>query len=185
MRKKISLWINKHRELLTILLLSLSAIGSFILPNPINWIAIGILLINVLFLRRFARTTLIIATVIIGAGIYFWITSPINQRYAEAEALYNIRIGFHKELENATKENLNKVLLQVNLYKGLNGHFPSTLKEIKRHVSLNDVSYFLPDPDYYRFAEFYYEILDSNTIYLAAIGKDGKPKTEDDILPGK
>ncbi|MGB6084265.1 hypothetical protein [Moheibacter sp.] len=83
------------------------------------------------------------------------------------------------------KNNLNQIVKELAYYKLKNGKFPDTLDSLKiqtNFIILVEIETSLNPFSDLEIREIYYENRDS-TFILRTLGPDGKPFTEDDILP--
>ncbi|WP_436899461.1 type II secretion system protein GspG [Acinetobacter gyllenbergii] len=97
------------------------------------------------------------------------------------------RGGVYDELRAQSSQIAMTSLVQaIEFYKIENGHYPDSLETLGQSLPENspiflfdttDVS-FGSSPRYY-----HYELKDSSHYYLLSVGADGKPYTNDDILP--
>jgi hypothetical protein len=97
------------------------------------------------------------------------------------------RGGMYDDLRaGMTQSSLNSLVPMVEFYKIQNGRYPESLDELQK--SLPKESFIsVYDPSIAAFGarpqQFYYERTDSDHYYLRAVGPDGKPFTDDDIVP--
>lgn len=97
------------------------------------------------------------------------------------------RGGVYDELRAQSSQIAMTSLVQaIEFYKIENGHYPDSLETLEQSLPENspiflfdttDVS-FGNSPRYY-----HYELKDPSHYYLLSVGADGKPYTNDDILP--
>lgn len=84
-----------------------------------------------------------------------------------------------------TKNNLNQIVKELAYYKLKNGKFPDTLDSLKMQnnfLILIEIETNLNPFSDREIRDIYYENRDS-TFVLRTLGADGKPFTEDDVLP--
>jgi hypothetical protein len=87
-------------------------------------------------------------------------------------------------LENA-QESINIIDRTIEGYRLKYGSYPDSLSCLNEIlVDNHDYSFRIKEADgQTNGVPFYYEKIDSNKFYLAGVGKDGKIKTDDDLLP--
>ena len=82
---------------------------------------------------------------------------------------------------------LNLMAKYSENYKKKHGVYPDKLPERcldKDYFFLDlDLSYRVKSDGDVSGVHFYYEVIDTNKYYLAGVGKDGKFKTDDDLVP--
>ncbi|HEY6913222.1 MAG TPA: hypothetical protein VI413_00985 [Paludibacter sp.] len=116
----------------------------------------------------------------------FSVIKPTKDWAEKARAKWD-KTGIDSTFIPGAQLNLNVIARSVEEYKSKYGTYPNQLSEIQ-NISMNllnnDVSYRLKDTDgQTRPIMFYYEKINSNKYYLAGVGRDGKIKTNDDLLP--
>jgi hypothetical protein len=131
-------------------------------------------------------TTVLFSLNILLLIINFAIIKPTNEWAEKVQAEWN-KTAFDSSYIPGAQQNLNVITRNVEKYKSFYGTYPSQLSDIQ-NISIEifnmDMSYRIKQKDgQTRPIEFYYEKIDSNKFYLAGIGKDGKFKTSDDLLP--
>ncbi len=80
---------------------------------------------------------------------------------------------------------LSSLVPAIEVYKIQHGAYPASLDELRKSLP-KDTFTFVFDPTDVRLGEpraFYYERVGADHYYLRAVGPDGKPFTDDDILP--
>ncbi|MCX6351002.1 MAG: hypothetical protein NTX03_03970 [Bacteroidetes bacterium] len=114
----------------------------------------------------------------------FKVIIPTNKWGDKVLAEWN-KTGFDSAWLDNSQESINVIDRAVEAYSLRCGTCPDSLIEIEDiHLIFNDFSYRIKEPDgQVRGVLFYYEKVDSNRFYLAGVGKDGKIKTDDDLLP--
>jgi hypothetical protein len=175
---KLKGWIYKNKNDIVDFVLIISAILS--IWSYLRLIPILIFGINFLVFKRHLKVSFIFFTIAIGLFIYSLISKPI----IDAKMRDFTKKGFHEDLKAESQKTLNILATHIDDYKRINGHLPKSLRDVQRNSMIADVSYVLTEGSFDH-AFYYYEILDSNKYYLSGIGKDGIPKTIDDILPNK
>lgn len=176
--KRIINWIKGNRNSIIDLILIISAFLS--IWSYLRIIPIIIFSLNILTFKRHLVVSFIFLSIAIVLNIFSLFYNPI----LESDFKDAMRKGFHKEWEAESRKDLNSLALNINIYKIKHGYFPKSLKDVQKNSMIKDVSYNTVDGCFEN-PYFYYELLDSNKFYLAAIGQDGLPKTDDDILPDK
>jgi hypothetical protein len=95
--------------------------------------------------------------------------------------------GYDNEALPGAQQSLNVIARIVEEHKSKYGIYPNQLDEIQEIVMplLNrDYSYRIKYSDgQVNGIQFYYEKINTGRYYLAGVGKDGKFKTNDDLLP--
>ena len=97
------------------------------------------------------------------------------------------RGGVYDDLrEKLGKETITSLVQSIEFYKTQNGQYPESL-EILRKSMPNNSMIFVYDPTHAQKGEepryFNYELTDDGHYYLFGTGPDGKPHTDDDLLP--
>jgi hypothetical protein len=96
------------------------------------------------------------------------------------------RGGVYDELRaQMSQTSLNSLVPVVEFYKIQNGHYPESLDELQKSLPKNGFT------SIYDFGssfgntprKFYYELSDADHYYLRAVGPDGEPFTNDDLVP--
>ena len=97
------------------------------------------------------------------------------------------RGGVYDDLRaKLAQSSLNSLVPMVEFYKIQNGRYPESLDELQQSLPKEGfVSVY--DPSIGAFStrpqQFYYQRTDTDHYYLRSVGPDGKPFTEDDIVP--
>lgn len=143
-----------------------------------RFIPIIVYLINFFTFKRHLKASFLFFTIALGLTALRLILNPI----VESDFKKATRCGFREDFESESKKTLNILSQHINDYKQDFGHFPKTLKEVQKNSMIKDVSYNLIEGNL-EHPYYYYEIIDKDSIYLSGIGKDGLPKTKDDLLP--
>lgn len=82
--------------------------------------------------------------------------------------------------------NITSLVQSIEFYKTQNGQYPESLEVLQKSLPKNSFV-FIFDPADIKLGgssrHYYYELVDNDHYYLLGIGPDGKPFTEDDILP--
>jgi hypothetical protein len=114
------------------------------------------------------------------------VIKPIKAHEEKVLAEWNTT-GYDSTALPGAQQNLNVIARSVEEYKSKYGIYPNQLNEIQEieMPALNvDRSYRIKYSDgQVNGIRFYYERINAEKYYLAGIGKDGKYKTEDDLLP--
>ncbi len=174
--------IGKFREYSIDIILILSAVISF---SPyISLIAVVIFSLNFLFVKRHVNVTLIFFSIAVLTSVFNYSYLKPKTEKLEKEIFY---IGFHYNWENKAIQSLNYYNHKIIEYRCNTGFLPNNLDDIQDGdtMSFNDESFVTQFEKHKTmdFAKFYYEKIDSNHYHLLGIGRDGLPKTDDDLLP--
>ena len=97
------------------------------------------------------------------------------------------RGGVYDDLRaKLAKSTITSLVQAIEFYKTQNGHYPDSLETLRKSLP-NNTTVFVFDPTDIKIGGepryFYYELKDSSHYYLLGVGPDGKPFTNDDILP--
>ena len=162
-------------------LLIISYVVSFI--PQISFVSIIVLSANFLFLKRRIKASILFFNVaILSSLIYFAYLKPKTEKFEE-EVFFK---GFHSNWENAAVKKLNRYNNKIINYKNENDTLPSQLEDIQNgYMDFEDISFvtYFEKHKIMEFAQFRYELINSNSYELYGIGPDGQPKTNDDLLP--
>ena len=174
---KVKIWIISHKNTIIDIVLLISAFLSII--TYLRFIPILIFIINFLIFKRHIKFSLIFFTIAVGLSIYFLIIGPkVDNDFKELT-----KKGFHQDLASESQKNLDLLAAHINEYKVKHGYLPKSLRDVQRNSTIMDVSYNLKDGGILDHPLYYYMILDSNNYFLSGIGRDGIPKTADDLIP--
>ncbi len=97
------------------------------------------------------------------------------------------RGGIYDELRVKLAETtLTSLVQSIEFYRIQNGTFPDSLDTLQKSLPKDSLT-FVFDPTDMQLSKkpryFYYEVVDEAHYYLRGVGLDGKPFTDDDILP--
>lgn len=172
-------FIYKRMELFMIVF----AILSFF--PPVSYLSILFFVWNFFNKKSHLRPSLIFFTIAIAFNILYFAMSPWADEVQKKWDIPGRDKEFEVGLKNTSQIHLNIVARKIEKYKSVNGSYPNNLNQIQDGFTVtNDDSYRVRQNDgQVNGVPFYYEKLDSNKYFLAGVGKDGKIKTEDDLIP--
>lgn len=122
--------------------------------------------------------------IILSVIFNFYIIKPAIKKSDEFQARWN-KTGYDSAWVNNSQETLNVMVKAIEGYNKKNKNYPSSLTDVEEIKIIDfDFSFRIKYKDSSIFGiPFYYEKVDSESYYLASVGKDGIPKTNDDLLP--
>lgn len=122
--------------------------------------------------------------IILSITFNFYIIQPSIKKAEEFQVRWN-KTGYDSTWVNNSQEMLNVFVKAIERYHNEKNEYPSSLKDIKEIRLIDfDFSYRIKYNDSSIYGiPFYYEKVDSESYYLTSVGKDGIPKTNDDLLP--
>jgi hypothetical protein len=166
---------KKKYEIIDIVLI----ISAFLsIWSNLRIIPIVIYSLNFFTFKRHVKASFVFFTIAIGLSIYSLLIKHDTDLLLEEMK----KKGFQEKYRNQSLKNINDVADQLEKYKSENGYYPKSLVAIEKDVYTIDVSYKLSE-DCLDNSTYYYELLDSGKYYLSGVGRDGIPKTKDDLLP--
>ncbi|HEY3371319.1 MAG TPA: hypothetical protein VGK10_10750 [Prolixibacteraceae bacterium] len=171
-------WILRSKNDLADLILGVSAIMSF--WSNLRLIPIVIFTINIFVFKRHIKSSLVFLAI----ASTLWIYSLIPDPELEAQIKEFNRKGFHAKMQAKSQNRINILAQNIDEYKRVHGHLPQSLQVMQKNSDIADVSFKATEGSVF-WAFYYYEILDSTHYYLGGVGRDGLPKTKDDIRPNK
>lgn len=97
------------------------------------------------------------------------------------------RGGIYDDLRvKLSQSTITSLVQAIEFYKTQNGHYPDSLETLRKSLPDNAMV-FVFDPTHIDLAGkpryYYYRLKDPSHYYLLGVGPDGKPFTNDDIIP--
>lgn len=97
------------------------------------------------------------------------------------------RGGVYDELRvELSKNTITSLVQAIEFYKTQNGHYPESLEVLRQSLPENSMVFVHDPTDVQMGGEpryYHYELKGQNHYYLLGVGLDGKPYTNDDVLP--
>jgi hypothetical protein len=112
------------------------------------------------------------------------VSQPLENLGNEYKAAWD-KTGYDSTYLESAQVEINVISRSIENHKHKYGSYPNSLSDITDMLIDNhDVSYRIRGADgQTNGIPFYYEIVETNKFYLAGVGRDGKIKTDDDLLP--
>lgn len=183
LKKKISrIKLLQNETFISILFSLVCLISIFPMLAPIS---ITLLTLNLIFFHKHQIVSVSVLAISMIICIYglFVFKPEIERKYKEVT-----KPGYHQNCKENSIENLNYYNKKIVKYKRLFGCLPYSLNDLQNEKMniffFPDMSYIVSnDNEGVKYASYYYEKKDSTRYYLLGVGRDGIPKTSDDILP--
>lgn len=181
-------FINKH-ILIFIIFFSILALSGITSLWWLSLLSIIFFIWNFFNEKKYLSVCIIFFLLAVLLNIFnFTVIKPAMERAKEwgdkVQAEWD-KTGYDSTWLTNSQESINVIDRAIENYKRKYGVYPNSISDINDiFIDNRDCSYRVKETDgQTNGIPFYYERLDSNTFYLAGVGKDGVIKTDDDLLP--